>query len=86
MKSKEVFISFDCKLLLGPKNDWDSNIPSLFLRQNGYLLYHTQILLGRVMVYIQESFGRKEKRENVTVEWRRGIMGMEESIVGLKDD
>lgn len=38
------------------------------------------------MLYIQDSFGRKEKRENVTVEWKKGIMGMEESIVRPKDD
>lgn len=32
------------------------------------------------------SFGVKDRRENVTAEWGKGITEMEESVVGLKHD
>lgn len=86
MNPKKVFLSLDCSLLHRINNDWNSDITLLFLRPNDYFLYHTQIVLGRVMLYMESSFGRQDRRENVTVEWRKGIMEMEESVVGLKDD
>ena len=38
------------------------------------------------MLFMKSSFGTKDRKENGTVEWRKGIMEMEESVVGVKDD
>lgn len=45
-----------------------------------------QILVGRVMLYVWGSFDRKERREIVSAEWRKSILGIEGSLVGLEDD
>lgn len=66
-------------------NDWSSKIIPLFFRPKGYSLHNLQILL-RVMFYVQDSFDKKQRRENVDIKWKKGIMGTERSIVGVEDD
>lgn len=86
MNSREVFLTFDHGLLQRLNNDWSSNITPLFFRPNGYRLFNMQILVGRVMLYVWGSFDRKERREIVNAEWRKSILGIEGSLVGLEDD